>query len=65
MAVAHIVSGKKNTTKMDKSKNIQVADLVNAMAQSEPCLFNNSESNLMPVTIKKLDIPLLNNEGDE
>ena len=36
--------------KKEKSKNIQIADIVHAMALSEPCLFNNSEINLMPVT---------------
>lgn len=33
-------------------KNIQISDLIQAMATSEPCLFNNSSENLMPVTIK-------------
>lgn len=36
--------------KSGESKNIQIADLISAMAMSEPCLFNNSEENLMPVT---------------
>ena len=35
------------------SRNIQISEVMNAMASSEPCLFNNSESNLMPVTIKE------------
>ena len=30
--------------------NIQISDLVQAMALSEPCLFGNSSANLMPVT---------------
>ena len=29
--------------------NIQIGDLIHAMAASEPCLFNNSSENLMPV----------------
>ena len=36
--------------KNGESKNIQIVDLISAMAMSEPCLFNNSEKNLMPVT---------------
>ena len=32
------------------SSNIQISDLVQAMALSEPCLFGNSSANLMPVT---------------
>jgi len=35
-----------------KSKNLQIKDLIEAMMQSEPCLFHNSENNLMPVTEK-------------
>ena len=31
------------------SKNLQVNDLINAMVESEPCLFGNSSVNLMPV----------------
>lgn len=34
------------------TKNIQVNDMVKAMIASEPCLFNNSTKNLMPVTQK-------------
>ena len=33
-----------------RSKNIQIKDLIEAMMCSEPCLFHNSENNLMPVT---------------
>lgn len=33
-----------------KSKNLQIKDLIEAMMSSEPCLFHNSASNLMPVT---------------
>ena len=33
-----------------KNKNLQVEDLIKALMSSEPCLFNNSEENLMPVT---------------
>lgn len=40
---------------MKDSQNIQIADLVKAMAASEPCLFNNSATNLMLVTLKKLE----------
>lgn len=32
--------------------NIQITDLIQAMASSEPCLFANSSANLMPVTVK-------------
>jgi len=42
---------------MRDSQNIQIADLVKAMAASEPCLFHNSATNLMPVTLKKLELP--------
>ena len=38
---------------MKDPKNIQIADLVKAMAVSEPCLFNNSSANLMPVIVKE------------
>lgn len=31
------------------SKNVQIGDLVRAIVTSEPCLFNNSPGNLMPV----------------
>ena len=31
------------------TKNLQINDMVKAMIDSEPCLFNNSSSNLMPV----------------
>ena len=34
------------------TENIQINDMVKLMAQSEPCLFNNSKENLMPVTQK-------------
>ena len=30
--------------------NIQINNMIKAMVNSEPCLFNNSEENLMPVT---------------
>ena len=39
------------------SKNIQIGDLIKAMALSEPCLFNNSADNLMPVIAKEFNIP--------
>lgn len=44
--------------KKQTGNNIQINDLVQAMALSEPCLFGNSSANLMPVTEKefKLDI---------
>ncbi len=34
------------------TKNIQINDMVKAMVESEPCLFNNSKENLMPVQVK-------------
>lgn len=34
----------------EMSTNIQISEVIKAMASSEPCLFNNSEGNLMPVT---------------
>ena len=43
---------------MKNPENIQIADLVKAMAISEPCLFNNSSANLMPVTIRNFNIPI-------
>jgi len=42
---------------MKDPQNIQIADLIKAMAVSEPCLFHNSAANLMPVTLKKLELP--------
>lgn len=42
---------------MKDPENIQITDLIKAMMLSEPCLFHNSTSNLMPVTLKKLDLP--------
>jgi len=42
---------------MKDPANIQIADLVKAMASSEPCLFHNSAANLMPVTVKQLELP--------
>ncbi len=44
---------------MKKNKsttNVQVLDLVRFIQQSEPCLFNNSDDNLMPVTYGRIDI---------
>lgn len=38
------------------STNIQISDLIHAMALSEPCLFGNSTANLMPVTEVKYDL---------
>lgn len=35
---------------MNEHKNLQVGDLIKALVLSEPCLFHNSEKNLMPVT---------------
>lgn len=37
------------------SRNIQISEVIKAMASSEPCLFNNSKSNLMPVTVKEMN----------
>ena len=34
---------------MKDPENIQITDLIKAMTLSEPCLFNNSSTNLMPV----------------
>ena len=43
------------------STNIQISDLVHAMALSEPCLFGNSTANLMPVEhYDKVDIIICN-----
>lgn len=36
------------------SNNIQARDLVRFIEQSEPCLFNNSEGNLMPVKYENI-----------
>lgn len=36
--------------------NIQISNLVKFMEQSEPCLFHNSNENLMPVIEKEIDI---------
>lgn len=37
------------------NSNIQINDLIQAMASSEPCLFGNSSANLMPVVETKFD----------
>ena len=39
-----------------ESTNIQISDLIHAMAISEPCLFGNSTANLMPVTEVEYDL---------
>lgn len=36
------------------NKNIQPNDLVKLFEQSEPCLFNNSVTNLMPVKYENM-----------
>jgi len=36
--------------------NVQILDLVRFIQQSEPCLFNNSDDNLMLVTYGHIDI---------
>ena len=41
-------------SKPDASANIQARNLVRFMEQSEPCLFNNSEGNLMPVKYENI-----------
>lgn len=44
---------------MKKNKsatNVQILDLVKFIQQSEPCLFNNSDNNLMPVTYGHMNI---------
>jgi len=41
-------------SKPDASSNIQARNLVRFMEQSEPCLFNNSEGNLMPVKYENI-----------
>lgn len=46
-----------------KTRNLQVADLIRAMASSEPCLFNNSSTNLMPVTEKNVEISMVLKDG--
>ena len=38
---------------MSSGINVQVNNLVKAMIDSEPCLFNNSSDNLMPVNQKE------------
>ena len=38
------------------SANIQARDLVRFIEQSEPCLFNNSEGNLMPVQYENISL---------
>lgn len=38
------------------SANIQACDLVRFIEQSEPCLFNNSEGNLMPVKYENISL---------
>jgi hypothetical protein len=43
---------------MKDPKNIQIADLVKAMVEAEPCLFGNSSANLMPVIVKELNEPM-------
>lgn len=38
------------------STNIQINTLVQLMEQAEPCLFHNSNENLMPVIEKEIEI---------
>ena len=38
------------------NKNLQVEDLIKALVLSEPCLFHNSEANLMPVTGTRINL---------
>jgi|GEM_PF-5423449 len=40
--------------KQNIPSNIQARDLVRFIQQSEPCLFNNSEANLMPVKYENI-----------
>lgn len=46
------------------SRNLQISEVIKAMASSEPCLFNNSENNLMPVAIKENDW-IITKEGNQ
>ena len=41
--------------KKEANSNIQINDLIQAMASSEPCLFGNSSANLMPVVEVQYD----------
>ena len=41
--------------KKQTNSNIQINDLIQAMASSEPCLFGNSSANLMPVVEVQYD----------
>lgn len=41
--------------KKEANNNIQINDLIQAMASSEPCLFGNSSANLMPVVEVQFD----------
>ena len=42
-----------------KSHNLQIGEVIDAIAQSDPDLFNNETAILMPVKYrKKLDIPI-------
>ena len=61
MIDAHALSSTVDLSRLLKngdSRNIQISDLVKALAASEPCLFNNSEENLMPVVHKVLVGPV-------
>ena len=44
------------------NKNLQIEDLIKALISSEPCLFHNSEENLMPVTETIINIEEKYNE---
>jgi hypothetical protein len=48
---------------MKDRENIQIADLVKAMVEAEPCLFGNSTANLMPVIVKQFE-PLSETSND-
>ena len=41
--------------KKQTNSNIQINDLIQVMASSEPCLFGNSSANLMPVAEVQYD----------
>ena len=45
-----------------KNKNLQVRDLIKALISSEPCLFHNSEENLMLVNETIINIEEKYNE---
>jgi len=63
-ALMSIVDMSKLLKKSD-NLNIQPNDLVKAIVMSEPCLFHNASTNLMPVSYVQAKLPETSENGDD